>query len=200
MPFKDKLQITVGLACALLLLGIGLQSVVAAPGDGFNCDGCIDKKDIANNAVGSGEIVNGAIKPGDLHSKTKSRVLEVRDVSIAGDSSSAQQTLATLTTPVAGNWLVTAKVWFHNNSTTAALLIACQLSGDGRTDTTRTLVQEDATDRADYDAVSLLLALKNAPASTNVVLSCNSFGVSMTYSDAVIMAEQVTSVSLVTEA
>jgi len=66
MRLKDKLQIIIGISCALLLLGIGLQSVIAAPGDGFNCDACIDKEDIAAGAVGSSELINGGVKATDI--------------------------------------------------------------------------------------------------------------------------------------
>lgn len=60
-----------------LVVGLVISGVGAAPGDGFNCRGCVDKDDIGRAAVGSAETKDGTIKAHDLHPNARTAAGEV---------------------------------------------------------------------------------------------------------------------------
>ncbi|HEX9774351.1 MAG TPA: hypothetical protein VGB83_02050 [Actinomycetota bacterium] len=97
---RTVLQAVVGIASALVLVAVGVTSSGAAAGDGFNCNGCIDRKDIANKAIGSGEVVDNSIKPGDLAANARARVGSV--VIVGTTTSTTPETIDTVEVKVPG--------------------------------------------------------------------------------------------------
>lgn len=129
-------QVAAALASALLIVGVFVGQAGAN-----HCNGCIDKADIARNAVGSPELVNGgvqaedidtgAVRTGDIKNQTilpkdlaaKART-RVGVVELAGATDDTTDTLEldafTVTVPAAGTLVVIVQgnYWINGDSTT----------------------------------------------------------------------------------
>ena len=121
-------QIGAASASAILIAALAVQSVGAAPGDGFNCNGCIDKKDIGPKAVGSSEIVNKSVAFKDLSGgavkKLQPKVFAQMDGTESGedfvDLGVMELNTITFTAPRAGFLVITGQVFVNNREASPA--------------------------------------------------------------------------------
>jgi len=112
---------------------MGFTAGGAAPGDGFNCGGCIDKKDIGKNAVGTDELVNGSVKPGDLAANAKTRVWSVENNTGFVDVTDGTQTemiSMNITVPAAGFLYIHGQATLNNNDD-SNIIVTTELQLDG---------------------------------------------------------------------
>lgn len=87
-------------------------------------------------------------------------------------------TIASLSVPTAGKYVIVAKAYLHNNVNTA-VLVYCQLDAGGDIDVTRTSLEGNTAAFVTDAALSFNVAHEFAAAGA-VDLKCNAFGVSVT--------------------
>jgi hypothetical protein len=110
-------------------------------------------------------------------------------------ASASLTSIGSLVVP-AGNYVIFAKMWATNNSTTGAVLLDCELIAGADFDETRARLGQPGVSSASANAQALAFNVVHTfAAAAEIDLQCNTSGASVSFADLKITAIQVGSLS-----